>query len=225
MDGRIYYVEDEADIGWGVREYLQKKGFEVTVLGTAREARAALEQSLPSLALIDWNLPDESGEQLCRWIRRRWRKLPVIFLTVRGESGDIVRGFENGADDYIPKPFDLAVLHARIRALLKRTGGCCGSRLSCGPLSLDLETTEVRWGMETLPVSPVEYRLLKTLLENQNRTVTRQSLLEAIWDSSGNYVNDNTLTVAMKRLREKLPEPGCIRTVRSFGYRMEEVKG
>lgn len=122
MDGLIYYIEDEEDIAWGVREYLQKKGFHVEVLGTAGEAKAALERKLPSLALVDWNLPDGSGDQLCRWVRGRWKELPVIFLTVRGESGDIVRGFENGADDYISKPFDLAVLHARIRALLKRAG-------------------------------------------------------------------------------------------------------
>ncbi len=224
MDGLIYYIEDEEDIAWGVREYLQNKGFHVEVLGTAREAKAALERKLPSLALVDWNLPDGSGEQLCRWVRERWKELPVIFLTVRGESGDIVRGFENGADDYISKPFDLAVLHARIRALLKRAGKGETARLSCGPLSLDTGTMKVYWEARSLPVSPVEYRLLEILIKNQHRTVTRQSLLESIWDSSGNYVNDNTLTVAMKRLREKLPQPECIRTIRSFGYCMEEVE-
>lgn len=224
MDGLIYYIEDEEDIAWGVREYLQNKGFHVEVLGTAREAKAALERKLPSLALVDWNLPDGSGEQLCRWVRERWKELPVIFLTVRGESGDIVRGFENGADDYISKPFDLAVLHARVRALLKRAGKGETARLSCGPLSLDTGTMKVYWETRSLPVSPVEYRLLEILIKNQHRTVTRQSLLESIWDSSGNYVNDNTLTVAMKRLREKLPQPEYIRTVRSFGYCMEEVE-
>ncbi|MCM1136292.1 MAG: response regulator transcription factor, partial [Clostridium sp.] len=185
------------------------------------EAKSALVSRLPELALVDWNLPDGSGDELCRWIRARW-EIPVIFLTVRGDTSDIVTGFENGADDYVTKPFELEVLYSRISALLRRAGKTSGKLLSCGDISIDKEKMTVFYQGGEINVSQTEYQLLLTLMENKGRTITRERLLERIWDSSGNYVNDNTLTVTMKRLREKLHQPSCLKTIRSFGYRMEE---
>ena len=182
----------------------------------------ALMRKCPALALIDWNMPDGTGSGLCRWIRENRKELPVMVLTVRGDSRDIVSGFESGADDYVVKPFELEVLLSRIRALLRRTGDVSGRYLSCGGISLDTEKMRVCRGGA---LSPSEYQVLLFLMQNRGRTVTRKNLLEAVWDSNGNFVNDNTLTVTMKRLREKLHQPDCLKTVRSVGYRMEDTAG
>ena len=219
----IYYVEDDVDISCAVKEFLGQQGYNVSVFSTVASAKEALASMCPTLVLVDWNMPDGSGNLLVQWIRLKWKELPVIFLTVRGDSCDIVSGFENGADDYIVKPFELEVLHSRIQALLRRTRDAAGKYLSCGEISLDREKMQVYRNGAEVPLSPIEYQLLLTLLENKGRTVTRQSFLEKIWDSSGNFVNDNTLTVTMKRLRDKLLQPACLKTVRSVGYRMEET--
>lgn len=218
----ILYMEDDENIARHVAEYLGKHGYRVSVYGTIAGAKQALLQKCPTLALVDWNMPDGTGCELCRWIRMNRKELPVIVLTVRGDSRDVVSGFENGADDYVVKPFELEVLLSRIRALLRRTGDASGRYLSCGAISLDKETMRVCRGAEEIALSPLEYQVLVCLLENKGRTVTRRNLLEKVWDSNGNYVGDNTLTVTMKRLREKLGQPDCLKTVRSIGYRMEE---
>lgn len=219
----IYYVEDDEMIAEAVREYLNQKNFRVNVFGTAADARRALRSHIPALILIDWNLPDGEGDDLCRWIRRRSEDLPVILLTVRGDSCDIVAGLQNGADDYVVKPFELTVLYSRILALLRRANRVQAARLFCDELTLDKEKMSVFFRQEEIGLSQPEYRLLLLLMENKGKTVTRKQLLEEIWDISGNYVNDNTLTVTMKRLREKLHHPSCLKTVRSFGYRMEDT--
>lgn len=218
----IYYIEDDVTIAAAVKEYLTGKGFFVFLFDTLEESRKALERHAPNLVLIDWNMPDGEGVSFCRWIRSRWEKLPVIFLTVRDDTRDIVSGFENGADDYVTKPFELEVLYSRIAALLRRAGNAQGRYLSCGSISVDTEKMAVFCGGEELQVSQAEYQLLLILIQNRGKTVTRNRLLEQIWDANGSYVNDNTLTVTMKRLREKLGRPSCLKTIRSFGYRMEE---
>ena len=219
----IYYIEDDENIARLVSEYLNRQGCSVSIFPTIAGAKEAFAGKLPTLALVDWNMPDGTGSAFCQWIRARWKDLPVIFITVRGDSRDIVSGFQNGADDYVVKPFELEVLYSRIQALLRRTRDVAGKYLSCGEISLDREKRQVYRNGAEVYLSPVEYQLLLTLLENKGRTVTRQSLLEKIWDSSGNFVNDNTLTVTMKRLRDKLLQPACLKTVRSVGYRMEET--
>ena len=218
----IWYVEDDGQIACMVKEYLEERDCQVMVYDRAEAVREAFEAAkIPDLLILDWNIPGGSGMELCRWIRARWRELPVIFLTVRGDTRDIVNGLGGGADDYMTKPFELEVLYSRILALLRRTGGSPGQILVCGEIRLDRSRMEVRSGGRKVPVSQTEYQILLLLMENIGRTVTRQSLLEQVWDSNGSYVNDNTLTVAVKRLREKLGHPACFRTVRSFGYRME----
>ena len=219
----IYYIEDDRQIARLVQEYLEQREYEVSIFSSMFHARQMLKTRLPAAVLVDWNMPDGQGSELCRWIRSRWSRLPVIFLTVRGDSQDIVTGFEYGADDYVVKPFELEVLYSRIKALLRRSHYWKETiNLTCGPISIDKNRMTVMEEGKEISLSQTEYQLLLILMENQGKTVTRERLLEQIWDSSGNFVNDNTLTVAMKRLREKLYHPSCLKTIRSFGYRMEE---
>lgn len=219
---RIYYIEDDEEIARSVQEYLEYHDYHVTILPSVAEARETIRAVCPQLVLIDWNMPDGQGNRLCRWIRTQWKDLPIIFLTVRGDAQDIVAGFRDGADDYVVKPFELEVLHSRIMALLRRANRTEETRLCCGGITLDTEKVSVHCGQEEVMLSRQEYQLLLLLMENKGRTVLRRQLLEQVWDDSGNYVNDNTLTVTMKRLREKLHDPACIKTIRSFGYRMED---
>ena len=218
----LYYIEDDPGIALPVKEYLEQKNFKVTICETLAQAEQALKEHVPTLVLLDWNMPDGCGDGLCRWIRRNWKELPVIFLTVRGDCADIVAGFGNGADDYIVKPFELEVLHSRILALLRRTGNAAEQYLSCDGIRMDLNRHTVSCRSEEISLSEAEYRLLLCLMQNKGRTVTRERILEQVWDVNGNYVNDNTLTVTMKRLRDKLYQPKCLKTVRSVGYRMED---
>ena len=219
----IYYVEDDENIARIVKEYLEQRSCRVSVFHTIAAAQKAFEGHVPAAALVDWNMPDGRGDSLCRWIRSRWKELPLIFLTVRGDSRDIVSGFENGADDYVVKPFELEVLYSRIRALLRRAGNVPEQYLSCDSVRLDQNRMMVFCGEEEITLSQSEYQLLLLLIRNKGKTVTRERILQQLWDSNGCYVNDNTLTVTMKRLREKLHNPSCIKTIRSFGYRMEDT--
>ena len=220
----IYYVEDDESISQTVKEFLGQHGYSVCVYTTIEAAKKAFGSACPMLALLDWNMPDGSGRELSRWIRSKWKELPVILLTVRGDSRDIVSGFQSGADDYVVKPFELEVLLLRIEALLRRCGDVSRQYLSCGGISLDQKRMLVFSEGDEVDLSPSEYQLLLYLLQNKGIIVTRKQLLERVWDNSGNFVNDNTLTVAMKRLREKLHKPECLKTVRSIGYRMEEQR-
>ena len=219
----ICYVEDDCDIAHAVKEYLTRRGFAVTVCAMLAEAKRAIDAHVPALALLDQNMPDGHGDELCRWIRRNYKELPVMILTVRGDAADIVLSFQNGADDYVVKPFELEVLYARILALLRRSGDVSGQYLSCGGITIDQNRRSVSCSGEEIGVSAAEYELLLYLMRNQGKTITRERIVAQVWDANGNFVNDNTLTVTMKRLRDKLHQPSCIRTVRSVGYRMEET--
>lgn len=219
----IYYIEDDPDIAAAVKEYLEQKGFHVTLCATLAQARQALENHLPTLVLLDWNMPDGHGDRLCRWIRSRWKELPIIFLTVRSDASDIVSGFRDGADDYVVKPFQLEVLHSRILALLRRTGNVAEQYLSCGGIRIDQNRRTVTCHSEEVPLSAAEYQLLLYLMQHKGKTLTREQILAQVWDANGNYVNNNTLTVTVKRLRDKLGQPAYLKTVRSVGYRMEDT--
>lgn len=220
----IYYVEDDKNISRSVSEFLGKYGYRVSVFSTITDAKQALKQECPTLVLVDWNMPDGNGNHLVQWIRAYWKELPVILLTVRGDSCDVISGFQNGADDYVTKPFELDVLLLRIGALLRRTGDVSKQYLTCDAIALDQKRMLVFCDTEEICLSPLEYQVLFFLLRHKGKTVTRRKLLEEIWDINGNFVNDNTLTVTIKRLREKLRQPVCLKTVRSVGYRMEDSK-
>lgn len=218
----LYYAEDDVQIADAVKAYLEQKEYKVTIYQTIAQMEEALTRQVPALVLLDWNMPDGQGEALCRLIRRNWRELPVIFLTVRGDAADVVSGFQSGADDYVVKPFELEVLYSRIKALLRRSGNASSQYLSCGGISMDLNTRQVFCEANEVNVSAAEYEVLLCLMRNKGRIVTREKMLEQVWDVHGNYVNDNTLTVTVKRLRDKLGQPSCLKTVRSVGYRMED---
>lgn len=219
----LYYAEDDSIIADIVKEYLEQKGFKITIYDTLGKVKQALKIHIPSIVLLDWNMPDGHGDGLCQWIRGQWKDLPIMFLTVRGDSTDIVSGFQNGADDYVVKPFELEVLYSRIMALLRRSGDVSKQYLSCDGIIIDQDRRTVFCQSEEINLSAAEYQLLLYLMQNRGRTVTREKILEQIWDVNGNYVNDNTLTVTMKRLRDKLYQPSCLKTVRSVGYRMEDT--
>lgn len=219
----LYYAEDDEQIAEAVKGYLGQKDYRVTVYPTLSEIEKALSRQIPALVLLDWNMPDGQGEDLCRLIRRNWKELPVIYLTVRGDSADVVSGFQSGADDYVVKPFELEVLHSRIKALLRRSGGASSQYLSCGGISMDLNRRQVFCEGKEVNLSEAEYEVLLCLMRGKGRIVTREKILEQVWDVNGSYVNDNTLTVTVKRLREKLGQPPCLKTVRSMGYRIEEI--
>lgn len=221
--GTVFYIEDDMNIGQIVAAYLEQREFLVSIIPTVAEARRTLHKQKPDLCLIDWNMPDGQGDALCSFIRDRWKELPIIFLTVRKDASDIVAGLGCGADDYVVKPFELEVLYSRIQALLRRTDSVSEQVLCCGNISVNQSRMAVFCNDEEIAVSQMEYRLLLVLLRNKGRTVKREKILNEIWDSNGNYVNDNTLTVTMKRLREKLHQPSCLKTIRSFGYRMEDT--
>ena len=218
----IYYIEDDENIATAVKAYLSQKGYAVSIFGTLESGKKALEHHIPNIALIDWNMPDGEGDGFCRWIRSKWKELPIIFLTVRDDTRDMISGFEVGADDVVTKPFEFEDLYSRIHALLRRAGNVQSQYLSCASVSIDKNRMAVFCGEEEITASQSEYQLLLLLMENKGKTVTRERLLAQIWDANGNYVNDNTLSVTMKRLREKLHHPSCLKTVRSFGYRMED---
>jgi len=225
MEGKmieLYYAEDDPDIAGIVKDYLEQKNIKVMIYHTMIQFRQALQNHLPAIILLDWNMPDGRGDSLCQWIRSNWKELPVIFLTVRGDTHDIVSGFDYGADDYVVKPFELEVLYARILALLRRSKNIEGQYLSCGGIVIDQNRRTVSCNLKEIDLTVTEYQLLLYLMQNKGRTVTREKILERVWDVHGNYVNNNTLTVTMKRLRDKLYQPSCLKTVRSVGYRMED---
>lgn len=219
----LYYAEDDPGIAGMVKAYLEKRDIKVSVYGTIADLKQAIARRLPAMVLLDWNMPDGRGDGVCRWMRESFKELPIIFITVRGDSEDIVSGFASGADDYVVKPFDREVLYSRVQALLRRSGNVSGQYLSCGEIAVDLNRMLVTCGSEEVSLSAVEYQTLLCLMRNKGRIVTREKLLEQVWDVNGNYVNDNTLTVTVKRLRDKLHQPACLKTVRSVGYRMEDV--
>ena len=219
----VFYVEDDKTIADSVKEYLNRQNCKVAIFETVTAVKKALQSWIPALVLIDWNLQAGEGKDLCLWIRERVVDLPIIILTVRGDSQDVVAGFQSGADDYVVKPFELTVLYSRMLALLRRVQKAEETKLFCDDLVLDKERLTVSRGQKEIVLSQSEYHLLLLLMENKGKTITRTQLLEQIWDNHGHFVNNNTLTVTVKRLREKLCNPTCLKTVRSFGYRMEDT--
>lgn len=219
----ILLVEDDAEIARTLSEFLRSEGFAVTCAGGQSEALACAARERFDLALLDISLRDGNGYAACNELKKRKNAPPVIFLTASGDEGSIVTGFDLGADDYIPKPFKPRELISRIKNILRR----CGSRnlLEVGGLTIDADRGTVAKNGVELPLSALEYRLLLLLVSNRGRLMTREKLLEDIWDVAGDFVNDNTLTVYIKRIREKVEDdpanPTVIRTVRGLGYRVD----
>ena len=219
---RLLLVEDDPAISRSLAEFLRGEGFGVETVSGQREAEALLTPGRFDLLLVDLSLSDGSGFGVCAAAKALG--LPVIFVTASGDEGSVVAGLDMGADDYVAKPFRPRELVSRIRSVLRR----CGSQsvLSLGPLRVDTDKALVTKNGAELPLSALEYRILLVFLSNRGRVLTRARLLEEIWDAAGDYVNDNTLTVYIKRLRDKLEEdpqqPALIKTVRGIGYRVDE---
>ena len=220
---KILLVEDDGQIASYLGELLRAEGFDTQIAGCKKEASECLLIQAFDLVLLDVSLPDGNGFSICAEIKREY-EIPVIFLTASGDEYSVVAGLDMGADDYIAKPFRPRELISRIRSVLRR---CKKEQriLSCGDLKVNVSSATVTKGEKELFLSALEYRLLLLLLQNKGQILTRNQLLEEIWDASGEYVNDNTLSVYMKRLREKIEEnpqsPRLLHTIRGIGYRME----
>jgi two-component system phosphate regulon response regulator PhoB len=221
---QILVVEDERPIREMIAFGLRRAGFEVREAADARSGRAEVANKLPDLLLVDWMLPDTSGLEFTRALKRdrETRELPVIMLTARAEEGDKVAGLEGGADDYITKPFSPRELLARINAVLRRTTPVEGTeRIDIEGLVLDQSSQRVSSGERTVALGPTEYRMLAFFMTHPERVYTREQLLDRVW--GGNvYVEERTIDVHIRRLRKALEEFGydrLIQTVRGSGYR------
>ena len=219
---KILLVEDNETIIMGLEYLFQQEGFAYEVARKKKEALEKLEKSEFDLALLDISLPDGNGLDLCKQIKETYH-LSVIFLTAREDETDVVSGFDLGAEDYIIKPFRNRELISRIKNVLRRNGKDAKG-LSCKNIRIDLMTGKVYQDEQEIVLTKLEYKILVNLFRNQKRLITREEILNDIWDIAGNFVNDNTLTVYIKRIREKIGDTDgkIIKTVRGLGYRIGE---
>lgn len=218
----ILLIEDNEAIILGVQYLLEQEGFRVLTAQSAAQGIKYFQEETCHLILLDVCLPDGNGFELCRKFRES-SGVPVIFLTAREEEADVVRGLELEADDYIIKPFRNRELVSRIRNVLRRSGQA-QTVIRCGDISLDTVTGKVRRGDEEISLTKLEYKIFSAMLSYPGKLFTREEILAETWDSSGNFVNDNTLSVTMKRIREKIGDMDGkrIKTVRGIGYRLEK---
>lgn len=218
---KILLLEDDAALGQGVCMALDGERAAVTHCTSLAQGRQALEQGDFDLLILDVNLPDGSGLELLREVRRA-SAVPIILLTANDMETDIVVGLESGADDYITKPFSLAVLRARVNAQLRRTPSAQLGAVELGEFSFDFQRMEFRKQERPIELSKTEQKLLRLLVENRGTTLTRDTLLDRVWTDGAEYVDENTLSVAVKRLRDKLEDipakPQHLKTVYGIGY-------
>jgi two-component system phosphate regulon response regulator PhoB len=226
MKPLILVVEDEAPLVTLLRYNLEGAGFEVSDAPDGEEALISIAERKPDLILLDWMLPLVSGLEVCRQIRRKpeTRDIPIIMLTARGEEEDRIRGLDNGADDYITKPFSPSELLARVRAILRRTRPALSTEvLRYDDLTMDIASHRVARGGRQIHLGPTEFRLLRYLLEHPGRVFSREQLLDAVWGHDV-YVEPRTVDVHIRRLRQALNgrnEQDLIRTVRAAGYALD----
>ncbi len=219
---KILLVEDNDSIILGLEYLLNEEGYQFMAARTYEEAVTLYGQEYFDLVLLDISLPDGNGFELCRRIKKE-QELPVIFLTAKEEEKDVVQGFDVGADDYIQKPFRNRELISRVKNVLRR----CGKDqevLHCRFVKLDTRTGIAYSHGKEVSLTKLEYKILSNMLNNQGKLFTRDEILAGIWDAAGNFVNDNTLSVTMKRIREKIGDTDgeIIKTVRGMGYRIEK---
>lgn len=221
---RLLLVEDDQSIAAGLSYSLAQEGYTVNTQGTVASAIAYLKKEDCDFALLDLSLPDGTGYEICKYIKNTL-DIPVIFLTACDEEVNVVMGLDMGADDYITKPFRVRELLSRIQSVSRRY------RRQEAPLiyqyedmRVNLKQAKVYKGDQEVSLTALEYRLLLTLIQNEGQVLSRNQLLAGIWDVGGDFVNDNTLTVYIKRLREKLEDnkenPRIIKTVRGLGYKV-----
>jgi len=227
MKPKIFLVEDDRTIAKNLAMLLTSEGFGVGHCACQREALSQLGEQRFDLALIDISLPDGNGFAVCTAVKEKL-DIPVIFLTASDDEVSVVTGLNLGADDYITKPFRPRELIARIQAALRKSGRS-PAVFRVGALVVDATSSLVTKNDREVFLSALEYRLLLAFINNQGTIITRSRLLDELWHAAGEYVNDNTLTVYIKRLREKIEDdpanPQIILTVRGLGYRLGELSG
>ena len=228
MNKKILIVDDEKEIVDLLEVYLSNDGYSAYKCYNGLEAMKCIEQSQIDLAILDIMLPGLDGYELLASLKPQG--VPVIFLTAKSAVKDRVLGLRLGADDYITKPFKLGELCSRIRALLRRAGVSKSEKntsMECGDITIDLLGSRATLKGKALDLTSAEYRLLCLLVRNANRVVTRDIILNELWDDTGNFVDDNTLSVYVRRLREKVEtnpsHPEHLITIRGFGYQWKEV--
>lgn len=222
----ILIVEDDTLLNKGVSVALKKEGYTVMTAYTCSKAEIILNENSINLILLDINLPDKSGLEFCEEIRKK-SSIPIIFLTANDTENDMISGFKTGCDDYISKPFSLELLKQRVRAILRRVSlnsenNEIRNTVVFGDLEMDFDKKSVNRKGEQLSLTAIEYKLLELIVKNKNQVMTRQIILEKLWDSSGNFVDENTLSVNIRRLRKKIEDdpqaPKHIITVFGIGY-------
>lgn len=225
---RILLLEDDESLITGLSFALKGQGYALDAARTVAQASALCAENRYDLLILDVALPDGTGFEVCESVRRT-SDVPILFLTASDEEISVIMGLDMGADDYITKPFKLGVLLSRIHALLRRAKGFApsGVRLCSGGITVDLAQAKVYREGEPLEVTAAEYRLLCLLMQNPGATLPKQRILERLWDTKGRFVDENTLSVYIRRLRVKIEEnpsePRLIKTVRGIGYRWNGV--
>lgn len=217
---KILLVEDNETIIMGLKYSLEQEGFQVISAKTAKESKEKLDNKSIDIVLLDVSLPDGNGFEICKEIKEK-NDIPVIFLTAQDEETSVVLGLDLGADDYIVKPFRTRELISRIKSVLRRYGKKEENNIiQYKNIKIDTISAKVYKNNKEIIFTSLEYRILLMLFTNQNKLITREQLLEKNWDIAGNFVNDNTLTVYIKRIREKLEDDSIIKTIRGLGYRI-----
>ena len=217
---KILLIEDNEAIIMGLKYSLEQENFQVISAKTAKESKEKLDNKNIDIVLLDVSLPDGNGFEICKEIKEK-NDIPVIFLTAQDEETSVVLGLDLGADDYIVKPFRTRELISRIKSVLRRYGKKEENNIiQYKNIKIDTISAKVYKNNKEIIFTSLEYRILLMLFTNQNKLITREQLLEKIWDIAGNFVNDNTLTVYIKRIREKLEDDSIIKTVRGLGYRI-----
>ena len=218
---KILLIEDNETIVMGLKYSLEQENFQVISALNVEKAKEILNQETIDLILLDVTLPDGNGFELCKYIKQKL-DIPVIFLTAQDEETSVVVGLDMGADDYIVKPFRTRELISRINSVLRRYDKNVekASIVQYKNIKIDTNMAKVYKDNEEIIFTSLEYKILLMLFTNQNKLITREELLDKIWDIAGNFVNDNTLTVYIKRIREKLDDESIIKTVRGLGYRI-----
>ena len=216
----ILLVEDSKSIIMGLKYSLEQEGFKVITAKTIKEAKESKDYDL---ILLDISLPDGNGFDFFKEVKKK-EDVPVIFLTALDEEINIVKGLDLGAEDYIVKPFRVKELISRIKVALRRYNKMSSSTININGIELDSENMQAKKDGKVIELTSLEFKILLLLFTNKNKLVTRDMILNKIWDLAGNFVNDNTLTVYIKRIREKIgdSEGKVIKTIRGVGYKVDE---
>ncbi|WP_105619850.1 response regulator transcription factor [Vallitalea okinawensis] len=223
---KILIVEDDEGLNRGVSYSFEKSGYEVHTAFNLKAASVLLKQLDIDMIVLDLNLPDGSGIDFCREIRKE-SVVPIIMLTARDLEIDEIQGLDAGADDYITKPFSISILMARVNSIFRRNNNHLNSnQIRSRNIVVNLDNLKVYKNNEEITISSTEFKLLKYFIENKGQVLLKEQILSSLWDDKGNFVDENTLPVNIRRLRKKIEddpsEPQCIKTVHGMGYMWSE---